>query len=86
MIKASEEEPRKPLFFRANGGTQTPDLLITNQLLYHLSYISACPRDNINYFCEYGNGFFGIINRLTTKARISAFARFIANVLGTVSV
>ena len=26
---------------RANGGTQTPDLLITNQLLYHLSYISA---------------------------------------------
>ena len=26
---------------RANGGTQTPGLLITNQLLYHLSYISA---------------------------------------------
>ena len=25
---------------RANGGTQTRDLLITNQLLYHLSYIS----------------------------------------------
>ena len=28
------------LFVRANEGTQTPDLLITNQLLYRLSYIS----------------------------------------------
>ena len=32
---------RQPNGSRANGGTQTPDLLITNQLLYRLSYISA---------------------------------------------
>lgn len=26
----------------ANGGTRTPDLLITNQVLYQLSYVGAC--------------------------------------------
>ncbi len=28
------------MFIRAGGGTWTPDLLITNQLLYQLSYAS----------------------------------------------
>ena len=31
---------RFPLFFGANDVTRTHDLLITNQLLYRLSYIS----------------------------------------------
>ena len=34
---------------RANGGTQTPDLLITNQLLYRLSYISAVRNKEVLY-------------------------------------
>ena len=33
---------RFPLFSGANDVTRTHDLLITNQLLYRLSYISIC--------------------------------------------
>ena len=38
----------------ADGRTRTPDLLITNQLLYLLSYISAC-------------GQFSVMPRIATK-------------------
>ncbi len=36
MLRKSEH------FFGANEGIRTPDLLITNQLLYRLSHISIC--------------------------------------------
>ena len=38
--KPSERCPSLLIFKRAGGRTRTPDLLITNQLLYQLSYTS----------------------------------------------
>ena len=40
---ATLESPHK---LRANGGTRTPDRLITNQLLYQLSYIGQTTLQN----------------------------------------
>src|SRR3954468_22752313 len=41
MRAISGKSQVKPLFFGADAQTRTEDLLITNQLLYQLSYISA---------------------------------------------
>jgi hypothetical protein len=38
---ATLESPQYNIISRASGGTRTPDQLITNQLLYQLSYAGA---------------------------------------------
>jgi hypothetical protein len=41
-MSATQETPRFAGFFlQADEGTRTPDLLITSELLYQLSYVGA---------------------------------------------
>ena len=88
-ISRKREAPR-PLDLRASFGandvTRTHDLLITNQLLYRLSYTSifltACtfyhmsPGMSIQKFCDYY--LFSCIKKCCIPAQIVDFLRFLS--------
>ena len=44
FITKKHRKPKLSMLFGAGGVTRTPDLLITNQLLYRLSYTSVFPK------------------------------------------
>lgn len=44
LIKKDKPQKNLSFFIKAGDGTQTRDLMITNQLLYQLSYTGKCKR------------------------------------------
>ena len=85
-VMKTAEIIRFPLFSGANDVTRTHDLLITNQLLYRLSYTSifltACtfyhmsPGMSIQKFCDYY--LFSCIKKCCIPAQIVDFLRFLS--------
>ena len=45
FVTKKRRKPKFSMLFGAGGVTRTPDLLITNQLLYRLSYTSVFLKD-----------------------------------------